>query len=445
MKPLFSLMLLLLLLPLNRLEAQTSQLMKPIKFEEYDLSNGLHVILYPERTAPVVAVRVYYHVGSKDERGDRTGFAHFFEHLMFESTDQIKRGEYGKMVEATGGELNAHTSLDRTFYQENVPSNQLRLALWMESERMSWLHVDSAGVETQRQVVKEERRNRYDNQPYGTFFLKVMESVFKKSQYNWTPIGQAQYIDQATIKEFVDFYRTYYVPNNAVLVVAGDFETADAKKAVEEYFGGIPRGNDIIRAYTPEPAQSEERYVEVAEKHTPLPAVSYAWKTVPEGDKDMYALDLLTNVFARGNSSRLIKRLQDKDQLVVGVDQVVLNLEKDGIFGFLAVAKAGKEVSDVRKALDEEIEKLQKEGITEEEFQKVRNQTIKDFITNASSIDNVAFQLSHYYTIYRDTRRINTELDKYMAVTKQDIQRVAKKYLTKSARSVIVYTVPPKG
>lgn len=444
MKHKFFLLLLLIVLPIARLEAQT-QLMKPIKFEEYDLPNGLHVILYQERTAPVVGVRVYYHVGSKDERSDRTGFAHFFEHLMFEATDQIKRGEYGKMIEATGGELNAHTSLDRTFYQQNVPANQMRLALWMESERMSWLHVDSVGVETQRQVVKEERRNRYDNQPYGTFFLKVMESVFKSSQYHWTPIGQAQYIDQATINEFVDFYRTYYVPNNAVLVVAGDFEVADAKKAIEEYFGVIPRGKDIIRSYTPEPAQSEERYVEVAEKHTPLPAVSYAWRTVPEGDKDMYALDLLTNVFARGNSSRLVKRLQDKDQLVVGIDQVVLNMEKDGIFGFLAVAKAGKELSDVRKALDEEIEKLQKEGISDEEFQKVRNQTIKDFITNASSIDNVAFQLSHYYTIFKDTRRVNTELDKYMAVTKADIQRVAKKYLTKSGRSVIVYTVPPKG
>ncbi len=419
-----------------------AQVIKPIKFEEYDLPNGLHVILYPEHSAPVVSTRVYYHVGSKNERADRTGFAHFFEHLMFESTDNIKRGEYGKNIEAVGGELNAHTSLDRTFYNEDVPTNYLRLALWGESERMHFLHVDAAGVETQRQVVKEEKRNRYDNQPYGTFFPKMMESVFKTSQYQWTPIGQAQYIDQATIQEFQDFYHTYYVPNNATLVIAGDFETADAKKGVEDYFGSIPKGADIVRSYTPEQPQTSERYTEVEEKITPLPAVAYAWRTVPEGDKDQYALDLLTNVLAQGNSSRLVKRLKDKDQLVVEIEPIVLSLEKDGVFGMLAVAKAGIEIAKVRTAMDEEIAKIQKEGVSEEEYQKVRNQTTKDLVTQAASTGQVAFQLAHEYTLFHDAKRVNTELDRYLAVSKQDIQRVAKKYLTLSARSVIVYTVP---
>ncbi len=419
-----------------------AQGMKPVKFEEYDLPNGLHVILYPEHSAPVVSTRVYYHVGSKNERSDRTGFAHFFEHLMFESTDNIPRGSYGKNIEAVGGQLNAHTSLDRTFYNEDVPTNYLRLALWGESERMHFLHVDAAGVETQRQVVKEEKRNRYDNQPYGTFFPKMMESVFKTSQYSWTPIGQAQYIDQATIQEFQDFYHTYYVPNNACLVVAGDFETADAKKAVNDYFGSIPRGADIVRNYTAETPQTSERYTEVDEKITPLPAVAYAWRTVPEGDKDQYALDLLTNVLAQGNSSRLVKRLQEKDQLVVNISPIVLSLEKDGVFGMLATAKAGIEISKVRAAMDDEISKIQKDGISDEEFQKVRNQTTKDIIEQAANTGNVAFQLSHEYTLFHDTKRYNSELDRYLAVTKQDIQRVAKKYLTVNARSVIVYTVP---
>jgi len=419
-----------------------AQVMKPIKFEEYDLPNGLHVILYPEHSAPVVSTRVYYHVGSKNERSDRTGFAHFFEHLMFESTDHIPRGEYGKNIEAVGGDLNAHTSLDRTFYQEDVPSNYLRLALWGESERMHFLHVDAQGVETQRQVVKEEKRNRYDNQPYGTFYPKMMESVFKTSPYSWTPIGQAQYIDQATIQEFQDFYHTYYVPNNACLVIAGDFVTVDAKKGVEDYFGSIPRGADIVRSYTPEEPQTSERYVEVDEKITPLPAVAYGWRTVPEGDKDQYALDLLANVFAQGNSSRLIKRLKDKDQLVVNIDPIVETLEKDGVFAMLATAKAGIDIVKVRSAMDEEIAKLQKEGITEEEFQKVRNQTTKDLVTQAASTGSVAFILAHEYTLFHDAKRVNTELDRYLAVTKQDIQRVAKKYLTANTRSVIVYTVP---
>ncbi|MDP4221554.1 MAG: pitrilysin family protein [Bacteroidota bacterium] len=419
-----------------------AQVMKPIKFEEYDLPNGLHVILYPEHSAPVVSTRVYYHVGSKNERADRTGFAHFFEHLMFESTDDIKRGEYGKNIEAAGGELNAHTSLDRTFYQEDVPANYLRMALWGESERMHFLHVDAAGVETQRQVVKEEKRNRYDNQPYGTFFPKMMESVFKTSQYRWTPIGQAQYIDEATIQEFQDFYHTYYVPNNACLVIAGDFETADAKKAVEDYFGSIPKGAEIARSYTPEPPQTSERYTEVDEKITPLPAVAYAWRTVPEGDKDAYALDLLTNVLAQGNSSRLVKRLKDKDQLVVEIEPIVLTLEKDGVFGMLAVAKAGVEIPKVRSAMDEEIAKIQKEGISDEEYQKVRNQMTKDIVSQAASTGEIAFQLAHEYTLFHDTKRVNSELDRYLAVSKQDIQRVAKKYLSTNARSVIVYTVP---
>ncbi|MEI8133853.1 MAG: pitrilysin family protein [bacterium] len=431
-----------LLLTLIYVNSTNAQAIKPVVFEEYDLPNGLHVILYPERSAPVVSTRVYYHVGSKNERPDRTGFAHFFEHLMFESTDDIGRGEYGKNIEAVGGQLNAHTSLDRTFYNEDVPAHYLRMALWMESERMHTLHVDATGVETQRQVVKEEKRNRYDNQPYGTFFPKLMESVFKTSQYSWTPIGQAQYIDKATIEEFQDFYHTYYIPNNACLVVAGDFETSDAKKAVKDYFGWIPKGADIQRTYTPEPPQTTERYTEVDEKITPLPAVAYAWRTVPEGDKDQYALDLLTNVFAQGNSSRLVKRLQERDQLVTSINPLVLNLEKDGVFGMLANAAKGVEISKIRAAMDEEIAKLQSEGISDEEFQKVRNQTTKDLVEQAANTGNVAFQLAHQWTLFHDTKRFNTEYDRYMAVKKEDIQRVAKKYLTTNARSVIVYTVP---
>ncbi len=424
------------------LQNVSAQVFKPIKFEEYDLPNGLHVILYEDHSAPRVAARVYYHVGSHNERPDRTGFAHFFEHLMFESTDHIKRGEYGKLIEAVGGDLNAHTSFDRTFYNDDVPSNYLRQALWAESERMHWLHVDSIGVETQRKVVKEERRNRYENQPYGSFFLKLMESVFHTSQYSWTPIGSAQYIDKATIQEFKDFYTHFYVPNNATVVVAGDFKPADAKQAVKDYFGDIPKGGEIDRSYTPEPAQTAERTVEVNEKITPLPAIGYAWKTVAEGNKDQYALDLLANVLMQGNSSRLVKRLKDQDQLVVEVSPITLTLEKDGVFGVLAVANQGIELTKVRAALDEEISKLQKEGISEEEFQKVRNQTTKDIVTQAASAGSIAFQLSHQYTLFHDTKRVNTELDRYLGVTKQDIQRVAKQYLTPTSRSVIIYTVP---
>src|SRR6186997_3019715 len=236
MKRLIAFLLLLLVFPFGRLDAQT-QLMKPIKFEEYDLSNGMHVILYQERTAPVVAVRVYYHVGSKDERADRTGFAHFFEHLMFESTANIPRGTIDKLVSGAGGNLNASTSFDQTDYFFNVPSNQLKLALWVESDRMLQAVIDETGVETQRKVVKEEKRMRYDNQPYGSLFEQLAKLVFAGTPYAWVPIGSVQYIDQAKIEEFRDFYKTYYVPNNATLAIAGDFDLEETKKLVADYFG----------------------------------------------------------------------------------------------------------------------------------------------------------------------------------------------------------------
>jgi predicted Zn-dependent peptidase len=420
----------------------SDQVFHPVKYDEYDMPNGLHVILYEDHSAPRVAVRVFYHVGSRNERSDRTGFAHFFEHLMFEATDHIKRGEYAKNLEAVGGEVNAHTSLDHTFYNEDVPSNYMRLALWQESERMHYLHVDSAGVETQRQVVKEERRNRYENQPYGSFFLKLMNGIFKTSQYSWTPIGDAQYIDKATIKEFQDFYHENYTPNNAVLVIAGDFKPEEARAAAKDYFGDIPRGPEINRSYTTEPAQTSERSTEVSEKITPLPAVAYGWKTVPMGDKDAYAQDMLANVLMQGNSSRMVKRLKDDDQLVVNIQPISMNLEKDGVFGVLCVANRGVEISKVRAELDEEIKKVQANGITDEEFQKVRNQITKDQVTQASSMGNVAYGLSESYALFHNANHYNTEIDRYMAVTKQDIQRVAKKYLTDGARSVTTYTVP---
>src|SRR4051794_23916093 len=222
-------------------------ILKPIQFEEYDLPNGLHVILHENHAAPVISTYVLYHVGSKNERPDRTGFAHFFEHLMFEGSDNIPRGKIDKYVSGAGGNLNASTSFDQTDYYFNVPSNQLKLALWIESERMMHAKIDEVGVETQRQVVKEERRRGVDNQPYGTLFEQLSALVFKGTPYEWVPIGSFQYIDQATIDEFRQFYHTYYLPNNATLSVAGDFKSDEIKREIADYFGPIPRGPEIKR------------------------------------------------------------------------------------------------------------------------------------------------------------------------------------------------------
>ena len=253
---------------------------KRVEFTEYDLPNGLHVILSPDHTVPVVSSYVLYHVGSKNERPDRTGFAHFFEHLMFEGSDNIARGQLDKLVTGAGGNLNASTSFDRTDFFLNLPANRLGLALWIESERMLHGKVEQIGVDTQRQVVKEERRRSYDNQPYGSLFEELSKLVFAGSPYSWVPIGSVQYIDQATLEEFRQFYHTFYVPNNAVFTLAGDFDPEDAKKQIEQYFGPIPKG-----AEPPRPAVEFAdpgklpggKTVDIERQNPPLPASLPAW------------------------------------------------------------------------------------------------------------------------------------------------------------------------
>ena len=229
-----------------------------IEFEEYDLDNGLHVILHEDHSVPIVATTVLYHVGSKDEDPERTGFAHFFEHLMFEGSENIKRGDFDDYLEKAGGTNNANTTQDRTFYYEIVPSNQLELTLWMESERMLHAKIDSVGIETQREVVKEEKRQRYDNQPYGTWILNLFDRAYKESSYNWSPIGSLEHLNAATNEEFIAFYKKFYVPNNAVLSIAGDIDIAQTKEWVEAYFGPIPKGKEVERNYIIEPKQTAE-------------------------------------------------------------------------------------------------------------------------------------------------------------------------------------------
>src|ERR1700761_6447819 len=210
-----------------------------INFTEYNLPNGLHVILQEDHSTPIVAVSVMYHVGSKNEDPQRTGFAHFFEHLLFEGSENIKRGEYMKFIQNAGGQLNANTTQDRTFYFEVLPSNQLELGLWMESERMLHAKIDTVGVETQRKVVKEEKKQRYDNTPYGQLINVIYENAYTKYPYRWSPIGKEQYIDKATLAEFMNFYKTFYVPNNAVLVISGDINADQAKTLISKYYGSI--------------------------------------------------------------------------------------------------------------------------------------------------------------------------------------------------------------
>ena len=415
--------------------------MPVIDFVEYDLPNGLHVILHQNKTAPVVASYVLYHVGSKNERPDRTGFAHFFEHLMFEGSENIQRGEIFKYASAAGGNANASTSFDRTDYHFSMPANQLGLALWIESERMLHGKVEEVGVETQRQVVKEERRLRTENSPYGTLFENLAGAVFKGTPYEWPPIGAAQYIDQAKLKEFQDFYHQYYVPNNATWVVAGDFDLDATKKLIADYFGPIPRGKEIARpefALKPQEAPTEKT---VAVANTPLPAVLHAWRAPAETSADAPALELLADILATGRSSRLYERLVRGEQIASEIEAFPELLEKGGTVGVFAVGNPETPLEKLDASIDEEIAKVRDSGVTPEELQKAKNLKLRALAQAYGTMLSRAENLAHYHVMFGDTGAINKQWEKYDAVTPEQVKEVSAKYLTTQGVNVLHYPV----
>jgi zinc protease len=412
---------------------------KKIDFVQYKLDNGLNVILHQDNSTPIVAVSVLYHVGSKNEDPKRTGFAHFFEHLMFEGSPNIKREEYFKIIEAAGGSLNANTSFDRTYYFENLPSNQLELGLYMESERMMHLKIDSIGVETQRKVVKEERKQSLDNRPYGTLIERLFADAYKVHPYRWTPIGSAQYIDQAKLDEFIAFYKMYYVPQNATLTIAGDINVAKTKELVKKYFNEIPKGKEeIIRPKEVEPVKTAE-VRDIVYDNVSLPLVLQAYHMPAQGTADYYALSMLGTLLTGGESSRMTKEIKDKEQKAVTVQSIPFPLEDPGLFIALAIANQGVKPEDLESSIDAEIEKVKKDLITETELQKIRNQVETDYVTRNSTVQGIGENLADYFVYYGDANLINTELQRFMKVTREDIKRVANKYLTKENRVTLYY------
>ncbi|MCB9207235.1 MAG: insulinase family protein [Ignavibacteriales bacterium] len=412
---------------------------RKIEFTEYDLDNGLHVILHQDDTTPIVAVSIMYHVGSKNEDPKRTGFAHFFEHLMFEGSDNIARGQFDKIMESAGGTNNANTSQDRTYYYEILPSNQLELGLWIESERMLHAKIDSIGVETQRKVVKEEKKQSYENQPYGSLIEETFKRAYKVHPYKWLPIGSAQYIDEATIQEFRDFYKTFYVPENASLVIAGDIDIDQTKELIEKYFADIPKGGKIIpRPEVVEPPLTSEIRDTVYD-NIQLPLVLQAYRIPAMGTEDYYSLEMLTTLLASGESSRLRKAVVDQKQKAIQVGAFPYSLEDSGLFIVYGISNRGVAADDLESSMQEELDKAINEKISEDEFQKLRNQIENDFVNSNSTVEGVADNLATYNVLLGDTDLINSEIDKYMKVTIDDIQKVAQKYLTKNNRVVLYY------
>lgn len=417
--------------------------MNQIEFEEYQLDNGLQVILHQDKSTPIVAVSVMYHVGSKNEKPDRTGFAHFFEHLLFEGSENIERGEFDKYVTNAGGTLNANTSWDRTFYYEVLPSNQLDLGLWLESERMLHAKVEEVGIETQREVVKEERRMRIDNQPYGSIMEEIFGRAFQEHPYRWPVIGSMEHLDAATEEDYKNFYETFYVPNNAILSIAGDIDIAATKKAVEKYFGGIPRGSrPIYRPDVKEPPLTAE-VKDTVYDNIQLPAVVQAYRIPAQGTEDFYAVSMLGTLLSDGESSRLYRALVDEQQKALAAGNFPISTEDPGLTLTFGIANMGVDIQELENAINAEIEKVQNELISEKEFQKLRNKVENDFITANSTVFGIAESLANYKMYLGDANLINTELNRYLKVSREDIRAAARKYLSKNNRVSLHYLPKP--
>ncbi|MDG2341643.1 MAG: pitrilysin family protein [Cytophagales bacterium] len=430
MKKIF--VLILTLIPL-------SSFSQNVDFEEYDLENGMHVILHQDNTVPIAITSIMYHVGAKDEDPKRTGFAHFFEHLLFEGTKNIARGEMDKIIERNGGSYNANTTQDRTYYYELLPSNKLELGLWIESERLLHPVINQIGVDTQNEVVKEEKRLRVDNTPYGQLLEQIVQGLFVKHPYRWTTIGSMDHLDAATLEEFLEFKEKFYVPNNAVLVVAGNFEMDDIKRKIKDYFGPIPRGNDVPRVNIKEDPLNGEQKRSFNDPNIQIPMGLVSYRTPSMKDRDAYILDMISSILSGGKSSRLYKKMVDDKKISLQVQAVNLSLEDYGAYVILSLPIGDNKLPTLYDNIDEEIEKLKSELISEREYEKLQNIFENNFVNSNSSMAGIANSLARNYMLYGDTDLINTTINIYKSITREEIKEVANKYLNKDNRVLIDY------
>ncbi len=414
-----------------------------VAFEEYDLDNGMHVILHNDTSAPVVVTSVMYHVGSKDEKPDRTGFAHFFEHLLFEGTENIKRGEWMKIVTANGGTNNANTSDDRTYYYEVFPSNNLELALWMESERLMHPVINKIGVDTQNEVVKEEKRTNFDNRPYGNILTVVKENMFKNHPYRWNTIGSMKDLDAATLEEFQAFNKKFYTPNNAVLVIAGDFEKGQAKDWIRKYFGPIKKGELVSKQVFTEEPITETIKATYEDPNIQIPMIVASYRTPSMKTRDARVLDMISSYLSDGKSSKLYKKIVDDKKMALQIGAVGFSQEDYGMYIVYGLPMGTYTTEDLLKEIDEEIVKIQTDLISDKDFQKLQNKFDNNFVNANASVEGIAENLATYYLLYKDVNLINTEIELYHSITREEIREVAKKYLNANQRLILDY-IPSK-
>jgi predicted Zn-dependent peptidase len=415
----------------------------PLKIEQYTLENGLRVVLNQDMSAPVVAVAVYYDVGSRNERQGRTGFAHLFEHMMFQGSENVKKAEHFQYISKAGGTMNGTTSTERTNYFQSLPANQLPLALWLESDRMRSLAVTEENLTNQRNAVQEEKRLNYDNQPYGEVFNLLNTMVYKNFSNSHSTIGSMKDLDDATVEDIKEFFRIYYAPNNAVLSISGAFDPKETKSLVEKYFGSIKKQPKPEAIDVKEPKEVAETYKKYEDKLAPFPAFIMGWKIPARGTSEYNALNLAGKLLFEGDSSRLYQKLVKGDESVVQLFGI--NDERRGPSGIAigAIPKPGQDLSKIRAAIMNEIKDISENGPTAEEMMKLKNQLINDAVRSRQSSMQRAQQIAEFALYDGNPTLINSELDELLKITPEQIKNAVNTYLNTENRALL--DVVPAG
>ncbi len=424
--------------------AQTARNVR-VNFKETTLKNGLRVITVEDRSAPVIAISVTYNVGSRDERQGRTGFAHLFEHMMFKGSENVGSGEHFMLVFNNGGTMNGTTNEDRTNYFEALPANQLDLALFLEADRMKSLAITKDNLDNQRNAVQEERRLGVDNQAYGKSQEKHQEMMYDNFAYKHSVIGSMDDLNAASVEDVAAFFKTYYAPNNAVLVLVGDFSTPEALAKIRANFESIPRQPDPPKVDMTEPQQKAERRATMEDQLARAARIDMAYKAVEGNTADFYALQVLSAALQSGQSSRLYQKLVKEKEMVTGVGGFMDEKRGVGAFYTNATLRPNVKTEDVEALIYAEVERLKKEPIADWELQKAKNTTRRNFINNLQSTLSRAVSMGQYTVYYNDPSLINTRLDKVAAVTKEDVRRVANKYLVDTNRTIVITTPKAKA
>ncbi len=407
------------------------------------LPNGMQVVFLEDHSTPIVHAEVWYHVGSKNEKPGRTGFAHLFEHMMFKGSKNVEPEGHPSWISSIGGQSNAYTNEDATVFWETVPAQYLPLVLWLEADRLATLRIDEDVFKTEREVVKEERRMRIDNQPYGRLNELIYDQAFAVHPYKHPTIGSMKDLEAASIGDVRDFFRTYYVPNNATVVLVGDFNTKDAQELATKYLGRVPKSDRPVPRDIPrEPAQTKERRIRLDESW-PLPAVVVAHHITFDGDPDSYPLHIASKVLSDGQSSRIYRKLVYEKQLALAAFGGGNIIEDPNLFYAVAIVQPGHTTEETIDALIAELERLRNEPISAGELQQAKNQFARDYIFGRESNKDKAMQLGHAAVIHNDIKTADGEFDIFMNISTADVQRVARKYFTPENR--LVMTIMPKG